>query len=178
MKERIVKLKQVRVRIEEVLISQFKKEAKMCGMSLSSYMNYVLNSAVKKEKVLFEEIIDKKTKKDIVSRVRFTQSEIELLKKYANSNGWSITKEIRFRIILTLAKKPKLNAEELKAIYSVRSSINVLGANLNRIVRDNRVISDHNIIVCKELAELIQELRAKINWLDKCNRSSFEIITK
>lgn len=171
-------IRRPRIRMEEDLFNRLVKESKIFKISLNEYINSLLNSAVKKDEILFDEIINEKTKKDVISRVRFTQSEIELLKQYANSNGWSIAKEIRFRTILTLAKKPKLNKEELKALYSVRSSINVLGANLTRIIKNNQVISDHNIAVCKELAELIQKLQTKINWLDKCNRSSFEIIVK
>ena len=60
----------------------------------------------------------------------------------------------------------------------VRSAINILGANLNRLIRNDQVISDHNIFVCKELAELIQELQTKIKWLIKCGNTNFKLKLK
>jgi len=122
-KEKVTKLKQIRIRVEEDLVSQFKKEAKIHRMPLSSYMNYVLNSFLKKEEILFDEIINKPEKKEVESRVFFTKSEVEILKKYADLNEWSVAKEIRYRTVSTLAKKPRLNAEELKAIYLVQTLI-------------------------------------------------------
>ena len=171
-KEKVTTLKQIRIRVEEDLVGQFKKEAKVHKMSLSSYMNFLLNSTAEKEEVLFDEVINKPEKKEVERRVFFTKGEIEILKKYADLNEWNVTREIRYRTISTLAKKPKLNKEELKAIYVVRSAINILGANINRLIRNEQIISDHNIIVCKELAELIQELQTKIKWLIKSSQKS------
>lgn len=175
---KIKRLKQIRVRIEESLISQLKREAKEHKVSLSSYTNFLLNSLVRKEEVLFEERIDKHEKKEVESRVRFTRSEVELLRRYAEINEWSVAKEIRYRTISSLALTPKLNKEELKAIYSVRASINVLGANINRVIRNNQVISDHNIALCTELSNLIIELQSKINWLMKCGNTNFKLKDK
>ena len=172
------KVKRTRIRIEESLVSQLKKEAKEHKTSLNSYVNFLLNTIVKKEEPLFEETINKPEKKEVESRVYFTESEAEILKKYAELNQWSVSREVRYRTISTLAKKPKLNTEELKAIYGVRSSINILGANLNRLIRNNQVISDHNIIFCKELSGLITELQSKINWLMKCGNTNFKLKDK
>lgn len=145
------KTKAITFRAKQDLLGCLGQEAKTYQMSLNSYINFLLNSATIRKEILFDEVINKWEKKEIESRVYFTKSEAELLKKYADLNEWSVTKEIRYRTISTLAKKPKLNAEELKAIYSVRSAINVLGANINRLIRNDQVISDYNIFVCKEL---------------------------
>lgn len=175
MEEETRKWKQIRVRIEEGLISSLKAEAKERKMSLSSYTNFMLNSFVKKGEPLFEETINKPEKKEIASRSYFTQSEIELLRKYAELNEWSVSREVRYRTISTLAKKPKLDQEELRAVYSVRSSINILGANLNCLIRNDHLLSDENIGVCTELAKLIKELRIKINYLEKCSYTHFKL---
>lgn len=105
----------------------------------------------------------------------FTLSEAQVLSQCAKRNDWSMTREIRYRVISTLALMPKLNAEEFRAIYSVRSSINILGTNINLLIRKNQVIGDHNIDVCKELIGLISELKNKIIHLEKCSYSHFKL---
>jgi len=144
-------------------------------MSLSGYLNFILNSSFKKHYITFDEKVAQVEKKETRIRVCLTESETDLLKTYASNNNWSITKEVRYRIISSLAKKPKLNKEELKAIYAVRSSINVLGANINRLVRDREFLSDNNIEICKELITLMTELKDKINYLEKCSSSNFKL---
>lgn len=167
---------QIRVRIEKGLGSRLKNEAKEHKMSLSSYVNFLLSSRSSKEEISYKErISNSDEKKEIESRVYFTRSEAEILKKYSEANGWSTVKEIRYRTISSFAKKPKLNREELKAIYSVRSSINVLGANINRLIRNNQELTDRNINICKELVERIGELKKKISYLEKCNNTSYRL---
>ena len=176
--EKSKETKQIRIRVEKDLLDRLEEESKKYQMSFNGYINFLLNSATVRKETLFEEVINKPEKKEAEKRVYFTKSEEELLKKYVSSNGWSVAKEIRFRTIASLAKKPKLNKEELKAIYSVRSSINILGANLNRLIRNEQVISDHNIVVCKELSDLITELQSKVNWLMKCSNTHFRLKDK
>lgn len=172
------KTEAIKVRVTENLLRTLQKEAKVIGLSVNGYINFKLNSLLEKQGIAFNEKIGKREKKEVESRVYFTASEIGLLEKHAELNGWSVSKEIRYRIVSTLAKKPKLNKEELKAIYSVRSSINILGANINRLVRDDESLSDNNIEVCKGLIGLMKELKDKVNYLEKCSYSSFELEEK
>jgi hypothetical protein len=176
-KQREKKTKAIIFRAKEDLFSILQEEAKTRQMSLNSFIKFILNSYLKPENILFDETISKPERREVESRVFFTQSEVELLRKYAKLNEWGISREVRFRTISTLAKKPKLNTEELRAIYSVRSAINVLGANLNRLIRNDQALSDYNIGVCIELIELIKELRGKINYLEKCGNTHFKLIS-
>ena len=167
--------KQIRVRVEKNLLNVIKSQAKECQMSLSGYMNLTLNLFLKKQEVSFEETLTRIEKKEVESRVFFTISEAELLKKYAQINDWSISKELRYRVISTLSKKPKLSGEELKAVHSVRFSINVLGTNINRLIRNNEVLSEDNMSICRELLDLIKDLVKKINYLEKCSNTYFKL---
>lgn len=168
----------VKVRVSEILLNFLQKEAVSTQMSLSGYINLILTSSVKKHAIAFEEKIDRYEKKESRIRVCLTASETALLKQHAVLNNWSLTKEVRYRILSSLAKKPKFNQEELKAIYAVRSSINVLGANINRLVRENESLSDDNMGVCKELVGLLKELKDKISYLEKCSSSNFKLKAK
>lgn len=173
--EKEKKNKIVKIRMTENLSNIVQQKAQFASMSLSGYVNFLLSTLFKKDKVLFSETTNKSEKKDIESRIFFTINEADILKVYAASNGWSLTKEIRYRVISSLSKKPKLNEQELKAIYAVRSSINILGANVNRLVREHESLSDHNIQVCQELVTLIKELKDKISYLEKCSSSNFKL---
>lgn len=169
------KLKEIRVRLTESLFSILQAKVQESGLSLNGYINFVLTSESLTEERSFQEVIGKPDKKEVESRVYFTISEADMLKEYAISNGWSLSKEISYRVISSLTKKPKLSGEELKAIYSVRSSINVLGANINRLIRNHEILSDDNVKMCCELTLLIKELQGKINYLEKCNYSRFKL---
>ena len=64
---------QIRVRIEKGIGSRLKNEAKAHKMSLSSYINFLLNSWSSKEEISYEEkISNSDEKKEIESRVYFT----------------------------------------------------------------------------------------------------------
>ena len=165
----------VKARVSESLFNLLQKKATLMQMSLSGYLNFILTSSFKKHEVPFDEKVTKIEKKEIRIRVCLTASETDLLKTYASNNNWSVTKEVRYRVISSLSKKPKLTKEELKAIYGVRSSINVLGTNINRLVRDREFLSDTNIDVCKDLIMLMKELKDKISYLEKCSSSNFKL---
>lgn len=167
--------KALKVRVSKSLLKALQREARIEQMSVNSYINLMLITSCKDQEVLFEEKVGQYEKKEVESRVYFTLSEANLLKEYAQLNEWSVSKEIHYRVISSLAKKPKLNGEELKAIYGVRSSINVLGANINRFIRNHEMLSDNNAGVCQELTLLIKELQNKINYLEKCSYSRFKL---
>ena len=169
------KTKAIKVRVTESLLGALQKEAEFAKMSVNNYINLTLNASSKNPDILFEEKAGVYEKKEIESRVYFTLGEADVLRAYASLNGWSLSKEIRYRTVSSFAKKPKLSGEELKAIYTLRSSINVLGANLNRLVRDQASLSDDNIGLCQDLSLLMKELRDKISYLEKCNTSRFKL---
>ena len=167
--------KALKVRISESLLKDLQRRARIEQMSVNSCINLMLTTSCKDQEVSFEEKVGRYEKKEVESRVYFTISEADLLKEYARLNEWSLSQEIRYRVISSLATKPKLSGEELKAIYAVRSSINVLGANVNRLIRNHEILSDDNIEVCQELTLLIRELQGKINYLEKCSYSRFKL---
>ena len=168
-------VKTIILRSKKDLIDHLKAKSEKHKMSLNAYVNFILNSAAEKTEPIYKEVINKPEKKEIASRSYFTQSEMEVLKEHAKMNEWSISKEVRYRTIASIALTPKLNKEELRTMYSIRSSINVLGANINLLVRNSVSITDDNIKICQDLIELISELKNKISYLEKCNHSSFKV---
>lgn len=170
------RLQQVRIRIETSLLNLLKMEAREHKMSLGSYVNFVLNSYLRKQVITFKEKVNKYEKKEAKSYTYFTRSEMTLLKQYASLNDWSVTKEIRYRIISTLAQKPKLSKEELRVIYSLRSEVSILGASINGLIRSNDKASSVSLdSTCRELLRLIKEIVDKIDYLEKCSHTHFKL---
>ncbi len=169
------KTKALKLRLTESLWHTLKAQAEGEQISINDAINLSLTASLKKQNVFFDEKVDKPEKKEIESRVYFTVSEADVLKSYAQSNNWSLSKEIRYRTVSSFSRKPKLNGEELKVIYTVRSSINVLGANLNRLVRNSELLSDSNIEICKELVFLMKDLKDKVSYLEKCSSTQFKL---
>lgn len=171
------KTKTVKLRLSESLKQALQLRAQTEKVFINDVLNSLLTASLKKKDVIFQETIGKQEKREVEVRVYFTVSEADILRAFALLNDWSLGKEIRYRVISTFAKKPKLSGEEMKAIYAVRSSINVLGANVNRLVRDRDFLSDRNISVCQDLIALMQELKDKIRYLEKCRSSTFKLKT-
>lgn len=169
------KTKIVKTRLTESLKQALQTKAQTEQMSVGGVISLLLMTWLQKKDVFFDEVVGKRDAKEIETRVYFTKSEVDVLRAYALSNGWSLPKEIRYRVISTFAKKPKLSGEELKAIYAVRSSINVLGVNLNRLIRHSEGLSDDNMDICRGLVVLMGELKDKINHLEKCSSSRFKL---
>lgn len=173
--EKVKKMRALTLRLDEELWSDLKVDAQKNRVSINRLIQLTLTTSLKKKDVSFVERINVIEKKEVESRVFFTVSEADILRTYALSNGWSLSQESRYRVVSSFAKKPKLSGIELKAIYELRSAINVLGANVNRLVRDRESLSDTNIHICQELITLLQELKNKIKYLEKCNFSTFKL---
>lgn len=173
--EKTKKMRALTLRLDEELWSNLKAHAQKNRVSINRFIHLTLTTSFEKKEVSFDERINVLEKKEVESRVYFTVSEADILRAYALSNGWSLSQESRYRVVSSFAKKPKLSGEELKAIYEVRSSINVLSANVNRLVRDHESLSDTSIHICQELITLLQELKNKIKYLEKCNFSNFKL---
>lgn len=165
-------MKKIQIRLDEELIEELKNKAECQQISFNSYISNVLNSLRKKEEVVYTTSV-KKEKKEIEIRVYFTQNEAEIFKEYAKVNSWSLTKEIRHRVIGTIVKNAHLNGNELENMCSIKSSINVLGANINRIIREGRTVDMEGKNICEKLMEEIKNLKSQIERIEASSSTRF-----
>lgn len=108
-------------------------------------------------------------------RIRFTESEAKRLKQYAQSNGWSVPKEIRYRVIGTMEDAGKISPEELELLKTIRISINAVGNNINRIIRDDRVMDQEGAKACMILSNNIGKVRNIIIQINEKSKARFSL---
>lgn len=107
------------------------------------------------------------------SRVRFTESEAEILKAYAKNNGWSLTQEIRYRVVGSISKIGEISGEEMKLIREIKCCINVLGANINRIIREGRIVDIEGKDTCEKLITEMKKLKEQIERIEDSSKTRF-----
>ncbi len=129
----------------------------------------------KKQEIEEENYTQKKEKKVAEYRIRFTESEAERLTKYAQANSWSVPKEIRYRVIGTMEDTGKISPEELGILKSIRISINAVGNNINRIIRDDRVMDQEGAKACIILSNNIDKARELIMQIYEKSKARFSL---
>lgn len=124
--------KQLKVRVDEEVVEKAKQSAAGLGLSLNDYLALLLGKpeAVSATYAVEEhEVIKLKRNKPV--RVFLTAEEHEVIADLAKQRGWSMTQEIRWRVLATISKQPKLDKAEVAEINQLRTAINIVGRNLN-----------------------------------------------
>ncbi len=116
-----------------------------------------------------------KETKIIEHRIRFTESEADRLKQYAQENSWSVSKEIRYRVMGTMEDTGKISPKELELLRGIRVSINAVGNNINRIIRENRVMDQTGIEACRILSINIDKVRNVIMQIYEKSKVRFSL---
>lgn len=116
--------------------------------------------------------------KIIEKRIRLTEDEVQILQQYAQENGWKITQEIRYRVIGSLSKKGKISGEEMREIRENRNAINALGRNINRIIREGRIVDQEGKNVCMDLIGHILKLNKQIEKIIQESEERFLVNKK
>lgn len=116
-----------------------------------------------------------KEKKVTEYRIRFTESDSDRLKQYAQANSWSVPQEIQYRVIGTLFDNEKISPEELAAIRGIKVSINAVGNNINRIIRENRVMDKAGVEACILLSNNIDKVRSLIMQTIENSKERFSL---
>lgn len=117
----------------------------------------------------------KKEEKQIEYGVRLSESEVKVLQKYAQENSWSVPKEIQYRVIGTLFDDEKISPKELEEISGIKVSINAVGNNINRIIREDRVMDQEGIKACTALSNNIDKVRGLIMQIYEQSKERFSL---
>lgn len=100
------------------------------------------------------------------------------LKKEAAKNGWSLSKEMQFRLASSLVDDPSFYPDEVKELRAARNAIDMLGRNLHYIIVQKQMltINDKNFHDdVKRLTLLIEQLKNSLEDLTtfSINRKNF-----
>ncbi len=175
MKEVKREKKRVELQIHEELYKSIQDESRSQKQSINRLLVEIIGKVIGSKEIEYSErILEKNSHKKLIeSRVRFTESEAEILKEYAQNNGWSLTQEIRYRVVGSISKIGKISGEEMKLIREIKGCINVLGANINRIIRDGRIVDMEGKDTCGKLITEMKKLKAQIDRIEDNSKTRF-----
>ena len=174
------KKKEIKLRVSEDLYNSLKATMSNCGMSINRAIVELLKQqiTITDQPLLTEKYTKTTLQKIIEKRIRLTESEAQILQQYAQENGWKLTQEIRYRVIGSLSKKGKISGEELRELRENRNAINALGRNINRIIREGRIIDQEGKNVCKDLIDHILKLNKQIEKIIQESEGRFLVNKK
>ena len=143
-------MKQVNFRLEDDDYKLLKENApysysvpSFCKILAKDFVRQLDNRNIIPEEMQFVSVDLRNEYVDNEVKVYFTDSQKNALEQAASRHGWSLSREIRHRVQMTLDDKMDFYDQELAAFNRTRNSVDVLGRNLNSIiVRDNAQIID------------------------------------
>jgi hypothetical protein len=109
--------------------------------------------------------------KKLPFKIYLKEHERELIKRNAEAHGWSQSREAVFRLLSTLLQDQGevcLYPEEIHALRQSKSAIDVVGRNIQHIIRGGRYVTINDETFrseVRELLALIEEQKSTINNL-------------
>lgn len=180
MTERRRKRQRIEMQVNSEIYELVRSASKQCNKSVNRYIIDLVTDTLsiklqKKQEIEEENYTQEQEKKVAEYRIRFTESEAERLTKYAQANSWSVPKEIRHRVIGTMEDTGKISPEELALLKSIRISINAVGNNINRIIRDDRIMDEEGAKACTILSNNINKARGLIMQIYEKSKARFSL---
>lgn len=174
------KKKEIKLRVSEDLYNSLKATMSNCGVSVNRGIVELLKQqiTITDQPLLTEKSTKTTLQKIIEKRIRLTEDEAEILEQYAQENGWKLTQEIRYHVIGSISKKSKISGEEMREIRENRNAINALGRNINRIIREDRIVDQEGKNVCKDLIGYILKVNKKIEKIIQESEGRFLVNMK
>lgn len=172
-----LKKQQLALRIDQSIYQSLKDVSAKKHKSINRLIIEAItrNLAEHKQDNVIISVERNKEEKLIEYRVRFSESEALVLKEYAQRNSWSIPKEIQYWVTGILFNNEKISPEEIAAIRAIKASINAVGNNINRIIRENRVMDKTGVAACILLSNNIDKVRSLIMKIIENSKERFSL---
>ncbi|WP_341763574.1 hypothetical protein [Candidatus Tisiphia endosymbiont of Beris chalybata] len=180
MSEKRRKRQRIEMQVNREIYELIKHAAQQGNKSVNRYIidlvTEKLSTKLQEEHEIKEEYGNHSKEKKVVEyRIRFTESEGDRIKQYAQENSWSVPKEIRYRVIGTMQDTGKISPEELVLLRGIKVSINAVGNNINRIIREDRVMDQIGVEACTILSNNIVKVRSLIMQIYEKSKARFSL---
>ncbi|EOK1083743.1 TPA: DNA distortion polypeptide 1, partial [Proteus mirabilis] len=174
------KMKQINFRINDNEYELYHKKVKEnLNMSLPSFYKLVGNMMLNKDKDIKETLSDhaisigeESDYTDKRAYLYLTAEQENALITSAKKHGWSLSREMRFRLQTTLSNEMDFFDQELQEMKLCRNHIKRIGLNINMILRrdEGRVLDKEGMRQdMQALTEQLNELENKFNYfINKC----------
>ncbi len=173
-------MKQINFRINDNEYELYHKKVKEnLNMSLPSFYKLVGNMMLNKDKDIKETFSDhaisigeESDYTDKRAYLYLTAEQENALITSAKKHGWSLSREMRFRLQTTLSNEMDFFDQELQEMKLCRNHIKRIGLNINMILRrdEGRVLDKEGMRQdMQALTEQLNELENKFNYfINKC----------
>lgn len=173
-------MKQIKFRLNDDEYELYHKKVKEnLNITLPSFYkimgNAILNKSENIKDSLSEHSISIGEESDYTDKRAFiylTNEQKEALLILANKHGWSLSREMRFRLQTTLSNEMDFFDQELQEMKLCRNHIKRIGLNINMILRrdEGRVLDKEGMRHdMQALTEQLNELENKFNYfINKC----------
>lgn len=171
--------KKVQIRLDQEADAILKSEAAKSGLTPASLLKKIAMTIItNNESYRYDtkdfDFIDNSEKLNI----KVSMELKEKLKKEAAKNGWSLSKESRFRLASSLSSEPALYPDEVSELRRARNAVDVVGRNLHYIISKKQIltINDEGFLEdVKRLNDNIDALKSQIDNLTTLgiNRSNY-----
>ena len=162
-------MKQIKFRVSDEEYVAYEAVAASNELSVPAFVKAAIsgtltkNGNAKLDKPI--EIDDTKTKLWLYLK----QHEKALLKLNAELHGWSLSKEAIFRINSTLLRDEGevcLYPDEIKALKQSKSAIDVLGRNIQHVIKNTRYLTVNDEGFRREILELLMLITEQKKVID------------
>ncbi|EAL52599.1 Ribbon-helix-helix protein, copG family domain protein [Campylobacter upsaliensis RM3195] len=157
-------------RLKEISTKENKSMSKIVNLLIE---NYFKDTEVEKsisqsiEKLNFSE--DEKSKNHKIIKIKIAEKEYDILKKFAlKENLNNVARYIKYLISLKIYADNSLSNLELKELDKARNEFNMLGKNLNQILKilhSRTSTNEKQNSSIKNLNELLEDINSKQNIL-------------
>lgn len=131
---------------------------------ITKIINIALSELETKGIDLLEENEDKKL---TIIKFRITESEKKFLQDESLKSGAEkITTEIKFRLLNSINKNKFFTSNELKEFIKTRYELNMIGRNLNQLVKKLNS-KEESIIESEDIKEIVVEINLKLKKFSK-----------
>ncbi|MDT3268720.1 DNA distortion polypeptide 1 [Pseudomonas amygdali pv. morsprunorum] len=109
-------------------------------------------------------------------RLRFSLSKEEkkAISYQAKANGWSMSRECRFRIVSSLSASSRLLPDELKKIRGLRAAIDTVGRNIRHMMFQSKKLEINDAGFLKEIETLNSYMAMAIKKIDELQHATVD----
>lgn len=166
-----MKEKNVCFRMDETVHNRADLKAKELGVTVSSLAKKFVYSIANNDLESNETTSDEKTDRLFFS---LTSDEKETMKQYASKNGWSLSKEARFRVVSSMSATSKVLPDELKKIRGLRTAIDAVGRNIRHMMFQSKKIEINDPEFLKEIQTLNSYMEMAVKKIDELQDSTVD----
>lgn len=166
------KVKLLGIRLSEDEFNKLAEKASLLDLKPASFMKRLVLSIIHGKKPTSTISPVYSTNYDKPRSVNLNEDLINELKKHADSNGWSLSKEIRFRLSSSLSESPSFYPDEVKELRLARNAVDVVGRNLHHIIVRKELLMINDEGFHQDVRRLNQNIEALKNQVTELTRLS------